>query len=171
MLKFYACKASIGAVLLQVDDDNKEHLVAYFSRMLSREELKYTLTLLEVKCLRLLEGMRHFRPYLWEWQFDVFTDHQALKWLYNTKDTNEHLYRWFLKLARDGYDYIVYHKPGKEHGDADELSRLMCTWDQITETVSLVEGDNNNAQSGQGSTLSKVDVLPSIAATQPKIIE
>ena len=60
MLKFYACKASIGAVLLQVDDDNKEHLVAYFSRMLSREELKYTLTLLEVKCLRLLEGMRHF---------------------------------------------------------------------------------------------------------------
>ena len=51
------------------------------------------------------------------------------------------MYRWFLKLAHDGYDYKVIHHPGKEHGNADALSQLMCTWDRSEtlegETITL----------------------------------
>lgn len=134
-----ACQFSIGAVLSQVGDDNKEHPVAYFSRVLRKDERKYAFTPTELECLALLDGMRHFRPYLWGRQFDVFTDHRALQWLYNTKETNERLYRWFLKLACDGYDYNVYHRPGKDHGNADGISRLMCSWDPTEETVSMID--------------------------------
>ncbi len=63
--------------------------------------------------------MKHFRH--------VSTNHCALQWLHKTKDTNKHLYRWFLKLVHDGYDYTINYKPRVQHGNADGISILMCT--------------------------------------------
>jgi hypothetical protein len=81
----------------------------------------------------MVEGMKHFRPYLWGRTFTVRTDYSALQWLYKTKNSNDRLYRWFLKLAHDGYDYTVIHRPGKNHGNVDGMSRLMCTWDKYND--------------------------------------
>ena len=76
-------------MLSQVGEDSVEHPIAYFRRLLWKEELKYALTPNELECLALLKGIQHFQPYLWGKQFDIYTDHKALKWLYQTKDTNE----------------------------------------------------------------------------------
>lgn len=119
-----ACLHSIGVVLSQIGDDGLEHPVAYYSRLLKKHELRYSVP--EKECLGVLEGIWHFRPYLWGREFTVVSDHRSLQWLFKTKDTNERLYRWFLKLAHDGFDYQVVHRPGKDHGNADGLSRLMC---------------------------------------------
>jgi hypothetical protein len=55
--------------------------------------------------------------------------------LHHTKDNNDRLCRWFLKLAHDGYDYNVVHRPRKEHANADALSRLMCTWNKANNDI------------------------------------
>jgi hypothetical protein len=128
-----ACKTSIGAVLSQIGKDGVERPIAYYSRLLTAAELKYGTT--EHECLAVVASMKHFRPYLWGKTFLIQTDHRALKWLSKTKDSNDKLYRWFLKMVYDGYDYVVEHRPGQQHGNADALSRLMCKWDTNSETL------------------------------------
>ena len=69
------------------------------------------------------------------------TDHRALQWLYKTKDANDRLYCWFLKLAHDGYDYTVTHRAGKDHGNTDGVSRLLCKWDQVDSILCCWDGE------------------------------
>jgi hypothetical protein len=57
-----ACKCSIDAVLSQIRADGLKHPVAFFSRLLGKYELSYSVS--ELECLALLEGMRYYRPYL-----------------------------------------------------------------------------------------------------------
>src|SRR5271170_5420914 len=114
--------------------------------------------------------MKHFRPYLWGKQFEAITDHRALQWLYNTKDTNERLYRWFLKLTRDGYDYTIHHRAGQEHGNADGMSRLMCTWDTHSgDTVNIVVEDEDYLQSSTENNNSDVH-LPTCKNLEPEFL-
>lgn len=78
----------------------------------------------------------------------MHTDHQALKWLHNTKDTNDCLYQWFIKLAHDRYDYTVVHHLGKDHRNADGMSRLMCKVDFVSVVLGLDDTDcNSNSDS------------------------
>jgi hypothetical protein len=125
------CDGSIGTVLSQYDDHGVEHSVAFYSHILSPHEARYHTT--QKECLAMVEGMKQFRPYLWGRTFTVRTDHSALQWLYKAKDSNDRLYRWFLKLAHDRYNYTVIHRPGKNHGNADDMSQFMCTWDKYND--------------------------------------
>ncbi|KAH9117584.1 hypothetical protein AeMF1_008789, partial [Aphanomyces euteiches] len=58
--------------------------------------------------------------------FTIYTDHEALTWLFNTgtRSGNHKLARWAMELQ--GLDYTVVHKPGELNGAADGLSRLAC---------------------------------------------
>ncbi len=40
-----------------------------------------------------------------------------------------------MKLAMEGYDYTIVHRPGTQHSNADGLSRLMCKWEDNGSTV------------------------------------
>ena len=112
---------AIGAVLAQKDDDGKEHVVAYLSRSLSNHETKYTTT--EKECLAVLWSIKKWHYYIADKSFSVFTDHAALKWLMSLKIApNQRLARWI--LAFQSYDYVVHHRPGVTHQNADALSRL-----------------------------------------------
>ena len=62
------------------------------------------------------------RPYLYGYSFVVETDHNALVWLSKVKDTNQKLLRWSLILQQ--YKFQVRHKSGKDHINADALSRI-----------------------------------------------
>ena len=120
-----AVKFGIGGVLSQRDDKGTEHVVAYFSRKLSAAQRNYSVT--EVELLAALESMKHWRTYLWGRPFHLIVDHQALKWLHTMQDQvgggkASRLQRWILSLQE--YDFTVTHKPGKDHCDADGLSRL-----------------------------------------------
>ena len=111
----------IGGVLSQIKD-NKEQVIAYFSKSLSRPERNYCVTRREL--LAVVEGVKHFHHYLYGKHFTVRTDHGALNWLMHFKNPEGQMARWLEVLSV--YDFTIIHRPGKSHGNADGLSRRPC---------------------------------------------
>ncbi|KAM6975889.1 retrovirus-related Pol polyprotein from transposon 412 [Tautogolabrus adspersus] len=116
-----ASDCGIGAVLSQVQGD-EERVLAYGSRRLSSTEQNYCTTRREL--LAVVEFASHFRQYLLGRPFTVRTDHSSLRWLTRLKEPEGQLARWLEKLAE--YDFRVIHRPGKNHQNADALSRKPC---------------------------------------------
>ena len=121
-----ATDVGVGAVLKQLDDEGRERVIAYYGRRFNKAERNYTVT--ECELLAVVEAVKHFRPYLWGRHFKLITDHMALKWLHTMREAvsgglSSRLTRWTLRLQE--YDFEVEHKPGKDHHDADAVSRLV----------------------------------------------
>ena len=139
-----ATGVGVGACLKQVDDDGTERVVSYHGRRFNKAERNYTVT--ECELLAVIEAVKHFRPYLWGRRFRLVTDHMALKWLHTMKETvagglSSRLTRWTLRLQE--HDFEVEHKPGKDHGDADGVSRLVCEDEDITGPTSTDESTSD----------------------------
>ena len=65
------------------------------------------------------------------------TDHSAIQWLRNFKEPTGQLARWLERLA--AYDFIVQHRPGRKHLNADALSRKMAA-DPV---LAITDGEND----------------------------
>ena len=116
-----ASDVALGAVLAQKDDDGNDYPIAYISRGLNDAETRYTVT--ERECLAIVWATRKFHEYVADRDFTVYTDHSALKWLFNLeKLPTARLIRWVLSLQ--AYTFTVVHRPGIKHQNADALSRL-----------------------------------------------
>ena len=113
-----ASDTAVGYVLGQIDDNNREFVVAYGGKALSRDEQKYSVT--EKECLAVLKGIEAYRPYLAHTEFTIVTDNKALVWLQTAKHTGR-LERWALKIQE--YNCNIVHRPGKSNCVADALSR------------------------------------------------
>ena len=109
---------SIGYVLSQVHD-GKELPVCYGGRALRNNELKWHIT--DKEGLALVEGIQHFRHYLANTKFTVYTDNVSVKYLQNIKDCQGRLGRWSILLQ--GYNFEIRHRPGSKNHTADYLSR------------------------------------------------
>ena len=109
---------AIGMVLGQFQN-GMEKVIAYGGRSLSAAERNYSTT--EQEALAVIAGIKHFHPYLTGRQFIVHTDHHSLKWLLGLKMSRGRLARWSLLIQQ--YDFIVKHRPGRVHSNADVLSR------------------------------------------------
>ena len=120
ILQTDASDRGVGAVLSQLDDDEKDHPVAYFSRKLLPRETRYST--IEKECLAIKLGIQAFSTYLLGRKFKVQTDHRSLKWLSQLKESNSRLTRWSLFLQT--YDFSISHRSGKKNANADTLSRL-----------------------------------------------
>ena len=119
ILQTDASERGIGAVLSQLDEDQEEHPIAFFSRkLLSREEKFSTI---EKECLAIKLACQSFRVYLLGRPFLIQTDHRALEWLDRLKENNARLTRW--SLALQPFQFEVKHRPGRDNGNADALSR------------------------------------------------
>ena len=116
-----ASNDGVGAVLSQVQDGH-ERVVAYFSRALAKAERQYCVTRKEL--LALVAGVKHFHPYIYGSEFLIRTDHAALRWLMGFKNPEGQIARWLELLGT--YNFKVQHRPGKQHGNADGLSRRPC---------------------------------------------
>ena len=54
-------------------------------------------------------------------KFCLRTDHHSLRWLTSFKEPQAQVARWLERLQ--GYDFEIQHRPGKQHSNADSLSR------------------------------------------------
>ena len=118
----------IGAVLSQRNQSNIEQPIAYYSQSFSKAGRKYAVTRKEM--LALVDSLKHFRCYLLGKKFQVRTDHHsALQWLRTFKEPVGQVARWLEQIAE--YDFKIVHRPGKQHANADALSRYPLQVDSI----------------------------------------
>lgn len=102
--------------------DGQEVVIAYFSRTLSKAERNYCVTRKEL--LAVMKSLEHFHKYLYGQSFHLRTDHSALTWLINFKNLEGQTARWMQRLQE--YNFSSEHRRGKNHSNADALSRRPC---------------------------------------------
>jgi hypothetical protein len=95
------------------------HAVSFYSSTLSEAQRKYDAT--DKELVGVIKVVNYFRPYLLGNCFCLRTDHQAIKYLFTTKNLSSRLLRWSLQLQEYAFD-IEYIK-GKNNF-SDVLSRL-----------------------------------------------
>ena len=113
-----ASDVGVGSVLSQVQD-GKERVVAYASKKLNSAQQRYSVTRREL--LAVVTFTHHFRHYLLGRKFLLRTDHGSLRWLFNFKDPRGQVARWLEALSQ--YSFDIQHRPGRNHQNADSLSR------------------------------------------------
>ena len=109
-----ASGSGLGCVLMQ-----HGKVIAYASRQLKLHERNYSTHDLELAAV--VYALKIWRHYLYGEQFEVFTDHQSLKYLFSQKELNIRQRRW-LELLKD-YDFSISYHPGKANKVANALSR------------------------------------------------
>uniref|UniRef100_A0A3B3SKQ2 Gypsy retrotransposon integrase-like protein 1 n=1 Tax=Paramormyrops kingsleyae TaxID=1676925 RepID=A0A3B3SKQ2_9TELE len=129
-----ACDASpcgVGAVLSHQMTDGSERPVSFVSRTLSAAEKNYSQ--LDKEGLAVVFGVKKFHSYLYGRHFKIVTDHKPLLSLFNEMKAlpqmaSPRVQRWAVTLG--AYDYTIVYKRGKDHLNADALSRLPLTMER-----------------------------------------
>ena len=116
------CDASIHAVgaVLGQRVDKKPIAIYYASKTLGGAQVNYSTT--EKELLAIVFALEKFRSYLLGSKVIIFTDHAALKFLLNKKETKPRLMRWVLLMQE--FDLKIKDRRGVENVVADHLSRL-----------------------------------------------
>src|SRR3989442_498431 len=109
-----ASHQGLGCVLMQ-----RGNVVAYASRQLRNHEKSYPVHDLDLAAA--IFALKIWRHYLYGETFQIFTDHQSLKYLMTQRELNARQRRW-LELLKD-YDCTIEYHPGKANVVADALSR------------------------------------------------
>jgi ribonuclease HI len=109
-----ACKEGLGGVLSQ-----EGFVVCYESRKLKEHEKNYATHDLELAAI--VHALRKWRHYLMGKRFELRTDHNGLKYLFDQLTLNARQIRWLEFLCE--YDFDIKHIKGKENKVVDALSR------------------------------------------------
>jgi hypothetical protein len=67
----------------------------------------------EGECFDVVWAIIHFRPYLYDTKFTLYTDHQPIKWLMTNDKLAGKLAHWVLILQE--YEFKVIHRPDITH--------------------------------------------------------
>ena len=104
------------------------------------------MSITELECLALIKATEHFEHYLVGKHFVVKTDHKPLEALQTSKRLTGRLARWALSLQH--LNYTVQYKAGKNHQNADGMSRQ--AWEKfdgsLAEDVKLEGGGDVEGQ-------------------------
>ena len=117
-----ASLVGVRAVLSQVQD-GKERVISYYSQSLTRAERNYCATRREL--LAVVAAVTHYRPYLYGKEFRIRTDHASLLWLCRRKMPSAQVARWLEILSE--FNFVIEHRAGNKHSNADGLSRRPCS--------------------------------------------
>ncbi|GJZ20005.1 reverse transcriptase domain-containing protein [Tanacetum coccineum] len=109
--------------------------IHYASKTMNEAESHYTTT--EKEMLAVVYAFEKFRSYLIMNKSIVYTDHSALKYLFNKKDAKARLLRWVLLLQE--FDFKVIDTKGAENYAADHLSRLENPYENVLDPKEINE--------------------------------
>jgi len=123
---------SIGVILGQLDEGDKEYVIAYASQNNNKAENNYFSY--EQECLAIVWAIIHFRPYIYGTKFILYTNHHPIKWLMTNDNLTGQLVRWVLILQE--YEFKVIHQPDITHLNVDTMSqRPLTTSKDFLETM------------------------------------
>jgi len=137
-----ASNYGVGAVISQLHVKSWRP-VAYFSKHLSKRERSYSTS--EKELLAIILAMEHFKQFLYGKEFEVFTDHEPLKYYLTADELSPRLERWMSRLKL--FEFRITYRSGKSNANADALSRL------------TVEDENTHAQIHEEESLIIINVL------------
>ena len=109
----------LGAILAQ-QQDRRERVICCASQTLNKAEQNYSAT--KKECFSVVWGIKNFKNYLIANHFKVYTNHYSLSWLRAMKNQSALLHQWAAQL--EDYFFETLHRPGKNQGHVDTLSRL-----------------------------------------------
>ena len=129
-----ASKDGLGCVLMQF-----ERVVAYGSKQLKNHEQNYPTHDLELAVI--VFALNIWSHYLYGAQFEVFSDHKSLKYIFTQRDLNMRQCIWMEYL--EDYDFTLHYHPSKANVVADVLSQKslgvlasVASWEwQMLETM------------------------------------
>ena len=113
--------------------------MAYGSLQLKNHKQSYPT--LDMELAAIVFALKISCHYLYSEQFEVFSNHKSLKYIFTQWDLNMRQRRWMEYL--ENYDFTWHYHPGKVNVVADALNRMSCgvltsiasrEW-QIIETV------------------------------------
>ena len=93
-------------------------VVAYGFRQLKNHEQNYPTHDLELAAI--VFALKIWRYYLIGEQFEVFSDHKSLKYIFTQRDLNMRQRKWMEYL--EDYDFTLHYHPGKANIVVDALS-------------------------------------------------
>jgi RNase H-like domain found in reverse transcriptase len=109
-----------GAVLSQLQDDGKWHLVGFLSKSLSEAERNYDIYDKELMAvIQALEAWRHYlegSPHT----IEILTDHQNLQYFQSAQKLNRRQARWSIFLS--WFNFTLQHHSRTQSGKPDTLS-------------------------------------------------
>ncbi len=114
-----ASEFAMGAILCQLDAEQKERVIGYYSKMMNPAQINYTVS--EKECLAVhhfITTLRHF--FAGGGPHELFTDHAALTALTKGELHNRRMIRWATELAT--FNFVIKHIPGSTM-PADALTK------------------------------------------------
>ncbi len=123
----------IGAIHGQLDEEGKDYVIAYASQSNNKVESNYSSY--EGECLVVVWAIIHFKPYLYGTKFNLYTDHQPIKWLMTNDKLIGKLTHWVNILHV--CEFKVIHRRGITHQNVDTMSqRPLTTFEDFSEATS-----------------------------------
>ena len=108
-----AFKDGLGCVLMQ-----SWRVVAYGSRKLKNHKWNYPTHDMELATI--VFALKIWYQYLYGEQFEVFSDHKSLRYIFTQQDLNMRQRKWMEYL--EDYDFTLHYHPDKENVVVDALS-------------------------------------------------
>ena len=161
-----ASHQGLGAILSQEQEDGSIHPVAYASRALSPQEVRYGIT--ELETLAVVWAMSHYKSYLYGNSVTVFTDHSAIKAILQTPNPTGKHARWWTKVFGSGIAKVnIVHRSGKSNTNADALSRNPPTKTLPLEKERIGEGEVQVAAIGSSYTREQTQEITQMLNQNP----
>ena len=112
---------AFGAVLSQLRDGEKLHLVTFHSWKFSATEMNYEIH--DKELLGIVDSFQEWRHLLKgaTYQITVYTDHKNLEYFMSTRVLNWRQACWNISLSR--FDFGIVRRLEKQQGLSDALSR------------------------------------------------
>lgn len=116
-----ASATAIGACLSQLDEEGREHPIAYYSKKLTPCQVRWST--IEREAYGVIASLQKFDTWIFGAKIEVVSDHNPLTYLTQGLPHGAKLTRWALALQR--YNLKISYRKGSQHGNADALSRLV----------------------------------------------